>query len=78
MTGINGLFISKLHLIDTGYPTDTIVFTMKKIILLPTIYLATATFVSFTVLIKPLIKRLRNKPDSSIKKYQKSFYLSKR
>jgi hypothetical protein len=51
---------------------------MKKLITLPTIYIATAAFMSFTVLLKPLIKKLKNKQTDKLKEYQKSFYLSRR
>jgi len=51
---------------------------MKNFLLLPVVYIATASFVSLTIVLKPMIKKYKARPKDVAKKYQKSFYLSRR
>lgn len=51
---------------------------MKNIAILPLVYLSTALYVSYTIVIKPLRKRLNNGTRENLKKLYKSFYLSRR
>lgn len=51
---------------------------MKNIAILPIVYISTALYVSYTVLIKPIKKKLNPNSRESIKKLYRSFYLSRR
>lgn len=51
---------------------------MKQIFTVPVIFLATASFVSFSIVLGPVIKRIKRQQKDRLKKYQQSYYISRR
>jgi len=51
---------------------------MKNLLVLPIVYLATASFAAFTIIVKPIVKKYKKRPKADLAKMQRSFYLSRR
>lgn len=51
---------------------------MKNVLLLPIIYLATASYISASIIIKPIVKRYKQRPKPDLQKLHKAFYMSRR
>jgi hypothetical protein len=50
---------------------------MKNLLVLPVVFLATATFVSFSVICGPIINKIKKHKKNKTRKYYQSFYISK-
>jgi len=50
---------------------------MKNLLVLPAVFIATATFVSVSIICKPIINKIKTRQKNKLKKYYQSFYASK-
>jgi hypothetical protein len=50
---------------------------MKNLLIVPAVFIATATFVSVSIVCGPIINKIKQRKKDKLKKYYQSFYMSK-